>query len=98
MGGFCLGVFNEKDISESAITLGRARGKGCQAQTALKASGQEIACVPGIGGIHGTTGFGVGDLGTVREEFRKTGSHSCGLGFASHGEPEEVKQGWGLGA
>lgn len=31
-----------------------------------------IACVPDIGSTHRATGFGVGNLGTVRGEFRKT--------------------------
>lgn len=31
-----------------------------------------IACVPDVGSTHRATGFGVGNLGTVRGEFRKT--------------------------
>lgn len=49
----------------------------------------------GIGGIYVVIGFGVGDLGTVRGESRRTSGLIAveGLGFTGHGEPEEIRAG-----
>lgn len=95
-GGFCLGVFNEKDISESIATMGRARRRGVRHKDNSESLGSGDCLCPCI---HRATGFGVGNLGTVKEAFRKTRGLIAvgGLVFASRGEPEEVEQGWGWG-